>query len=191
LRVEPRVVRLDGDLRANARIACGSPDLDQPLFDLGYFELEQPHDELGRNPRQDQLRAFCRTVDLHHVSAHAIADAEHFLRDQLIARDHAFDAAGLDDRVAALDALDRPREQVVFAFEEVVQDLLALGIADLLQDDLLRGLSADAPELDRLERLLDDVAQLERGIAQSGIGDRDLMRRLLVLFVGHDGPTAK
>ena len=50
---------------------------------------------------------------------------------------------------------------------------------------------ADAPELDRLERLLDDVAQLERGIAQSGIGDRDLMRRLLVLFVGHDGPTAK
>ena len=62
--------------------------------------------------------------------------------------------------VAALDALDRAGEQVVLALEEVVQDLLALGVADLLQDHLLRGLRADAAELDRLERLLDDVAEL-------------------------------
>ena len=74
---------------------------------------------------------------------------------------HALDAARLDDDVAALDALDRAGEQVVLALEEVVQDLLALGVADLLQDHLLRGLRADAAELDRLERLLDDVAQLQ------------------------------
>ena len=101
-------------------------------------------------------------VDLLHVRAHAVADAQHLLGDQLVARDHAFDAARLDDHVAALDALDRAGEQVVLALEEVVQDLLALGVADLLQDHLLRRLRADAAELDRLERLLDDVAQLER-----------------------------
>ena len=57
--------------------------------------------------------------------------------------------------VAALDALDGAGEQVVLALEEVVQDLLALGVADLLQDHLLGRLRADAAELDRLERLLD------------------------------------
>ena len=67
--------------------------------------------------------------------------------------------------VAALDALDGARQQVVVALEEVVQDLLALGVADLLQDHLLRRLRADAAELDRLERLLDHLAHLERRIA--------------------------
>src|SRR5204862_4167666 len=172
LRVEPRVVRLDGNLRANAGIASSRPDLDQAFFDFGHFELEQPHDELRRDPRQDQLWTLGRTVDLHHISAHAIAHAQHFLRDQLIAWNDAFDTAGLDDRVAALDALDRAGQQIVFALEKIVQNLLALGIADFLQNDLLGGLRADTPELDRLERFLNDVAQRQRGIAQSGIGDR-------------------
>ena len=95
------------------------------------------------------------------VRANAVADAQHFLGDQLVARDHAFDAPRLDDHVAALDALDGAGQQVVLAVEEVVQDLLALGVADLLQDHLLRRLRADAAELDRLERLLDDVAELQ------------------------------
>ena len=119
----------------------------------------------GAIARQDELRALRRAVDLHHVGAHAVAHAQHLLLDQLVARDHALDAAGLDDHVAALDALDRAGQQVVLALEEVVQDLLALGVADLLQDHLLRGLRADAAELDRLERLLDDVAELERRVA--------------------------
>ena len=133
----------------------------RPFLDLRHLELEQPHQELGRDARQDELRALRGAVDLLHVGAHAVAHAQHLLRDQLVARDHAFDAARLDDHVAALDALDGAGQQVVLALEEVVQDLLALGVADLLQDHLLRGLRADAAELDRLERLLDDVAELE------------------------------
>jgi hypothetical protein len=34
------------------------PDFDQPLLDLGHLELEQPHQEFGRDPRQDELRAL-------------------------------------------------------------------------------------------------------------------------------------
>ena len=82
-----------------------------------------------------------------------------------------------------------PVSRLSSALEKIVQDLLALGVADLLQDDLLRGLRADAAELHRLERLLDHVAQLERRIALGGVGDRDLVRRLLVLLVGHDRPA--
>ena len=48
LRVEARVVRLDRDLGADAGIARGGLDLDQPFLDLGHLELEQPHQELGR-----------------------------------------------------------------------------------------------------------------------------------------------
>ena len=82
-----------------------------------------------------------------------------------------------------------PVSRLSCALEEVVQDLLALGVADLLQDHLLRRLRADAAELDRLERLLDDVAELEVRVALGGVGDRELVRRLLVLLVGHDGPA--
>ena len=189
LRIEPRVVRLHRDLGADAGVARGGLDLDQPLLDLRHFELEQAHQELRRDARQDELRALGRAVDLGHVGADAVADAQHFLRDQLVARDHALDAARLDDHVAALDALDGAGQQVVLALEEVVQDLLALGVADLLQDHLLRRLRADAAELDRLERLLDHVAELQLRIALRGVGDRELVRRLLVLLVGHDRPA--
>ncbi len=161
LRIEARVVGLDRDLGADARVARRGLDLDQAFLDFRHFQFEQAHEEFRRDARQDELRAFGGAVDLHHVGAHAIAYAQHFLLDQLVARDDAFDAARLDDDAAALDALDRAREQVVLALEEVVQDLLALGVADLLQDDLLRGLRADAAELDGLQRLLDDVAQLK------------------------------
>ena len=46
-----------------------------------------------------------------------------------------------------------------------LQDLLALGVADALQDHLLGGLRADAAELDVRDRLLDDVVDLGVGLA--------------------------
>ena len=168
LRVEPWVVGFHRDLGAHAGIARRGADLDQTLLEL-------------RPPR---LR-----FDLGHVSPHAVAHAQVLLRNQLVARNHALDAPRLDDHAAALDALDRACEQVVLAFEKVIQDLFALGIADLLQDHLLRGLRADAAEFHRLERLLDHVTELQHRIALGSVGDRDLMRGLLVLLVGHDGPA--
>jgi hypothetical protein len=47
------------------------------------------------------------------------------------------------------------------------------------------------PKVSGLERLLDHVAQGRLGILGDGIGDGDLVRRLLVLLVGHDGPAAE
>src|SRR6185437_7821459 len=118
LRIEPRIVRFDGDFRADAGITRGRLDLDQALLDLGHLELEQPHDELGRDARENQLRALRGAVDLHHVGTYPIAHAQHFLRNELIARNHAFDAARFDDHIAALDPLDGSREQIVVALEE-------------------------------------------------------------------------
>ncbi len=189
LRIEPRIVRLDGDLGANAGITGGSLDFDETFLDLRYFKFEQAHDQIRRDPGKDELRPAGLRLDLHHVRAHAVAHAQILLRDQLIARNHAFDAPGFDDCRPALDALDGAGEQVVVALEKVVQDLLTLGVADFLQDHLLRRLRADAAEFDGFERLLDDVTELEFGVTVSGVRNRDLMRGLFVLFIGHDSPA--
>jgi hypothetical protein len=57
-----------------------------------------------------------------------------------------FDAAALDDDVALVQPLDGADEDLVAARQEVVEQLLALGVADLLQDDLLGGLRTDAAD---------------------------------------------
>jgi hypothetical protein len=52
---------------------------------------------------------------------------------------------GLDDDVALVQALDGADEDLVAARQEVVEQLLALGIADLLQDHLLGRLAPMRP----------------------------------------------
>src|SRR5690606_16888076 len=59
-----------------------------------------------------------------------------------------------------------------------VHHLRPLGLAHLLHDDLLGGLRGDAPELDGLDRLLDDVADLGIRLALAGLLDSQLGRRI-------------
>ena len=51
----------------------------------------------------------------------------------------------LDDDVALVEALDGADEDLLAARQEVVEQLLALGVADLLQDHLLGGLAPMRP----------------------------------------------
>src|SRR5262249_20430481 len=88
-----------------------------------------------------------------------------------------------------LDALDRAVDELLAAGEEVVEQLLALGVAYPLQDHLLRGLSADAPEIDRLEAFLDEVPELEVRILLLRLAERDLLGRILDGSVGDDLPA--
>src|SRR6266513_175304 len=188
-RVDALVVGEDRDLRAHAGVARRGLDLEQAFLDLRHLELEQLHDELRRGARQDQLRAARLAVDLHHPGAHAVADPEVLLRNHVLARQQRLEAAGLDDGAAALHALHRAGDQLVTARQEIVQDLLALGITDALQDHLLRRLRADAAELDRLERLLDEVFELGVRFALLRFRERDLRRGRLERVVGHHLPA--
>src|SRR2546422_485932 len=188
-RIDALVVGEDRDLRPYAGVARRGLDLEQAFLDLRHLELEQLHDELRRGARQDQLRAARLAVDLHHPGAHPVADPEVLLRDHVLARQQRLEPAGLDDGAAALHALHRAGDQLVATRQEVVQDLLALGVADALQDHLLRSLRADAAELDRLERLLDEVLQLDIRFALLRFRQRDLRRRRLERVVGHHLPA--
>ena len=74
-----------------------------------------------------------------------------------------------------------------------LDDLLALGLAHLLHDDLLRGLRRDAAELDGLHRLLDEAADLGVRIDVDSVLEAQLARRLLELLrvVGEHLPAPK
>src|SRR5439155_19285772 len=191
-RVDALVVRQHGDLGARAGVASAALDLEQPLLDLGHFLREQLHHEAGRAARQHDLRAALRGVDAGDEGAHAVARAQVLLRDHLVALQAAFDAARLDDDVALVQALDGADEDLLAAREEVVQQLLALGIADLLQDHLLGGLRADAADGHRLDRLLDVVIDLDVGDLLLGLEQQDLgIGQLQTSLVGNDVPAAE
>jgi hypothetical protein len=74
-----------------------------------------------------------------------------------------------------------------------LDDLLALRLAHLLHDDLLRRLSGDAAKLDRFHGLLDEAADLGFGIDVERILEPQLSRRLFDLsrVVGEDLPALK
>ena len=191
-RVDTAVVADDGDLGARARVAGAALDLQQALLDLGHFLAEQLHHEARRAARQHDLRAALRRVDAGDEGAHAVAGAQVFLRDHLAALQAPFDAARLDDDVALVQALDGADEDLLAARQEVVEQLLALGVADLLQDHLLGGLRADAADRHRLDRLLDVVVDLDVGdlllrLEQQLLGIGDLQAGL----VGHHVPAAE
>ncbi len=75
---------------------------------------------------------------------------------------------------------------------KVVEQLLALGIADLLQDHLLGGLGADAADGQRFDRLFDVVVDLDVGNLFLGFEEQDLgVGDLQTGLVGDDVPAAE
>src|SRR5690606_24899480 len=190
-RIDTLVVGDDRDLGAHAGVSRRRLDLEQALFDFRHFVLKQLADEVGRRPGQDDLLAARGVIDLEHPGADTIADADIFLGDHFDTGKAGFDLAGPDDGIALVHALHGARHDAFAALEEVVQHLLALGVAYPLQDGLLGGLRADAAELFRLEGLFDIVADFDAGNDFLGIGIQLLLIRFLQAgVVGHDQPAA-
>ena len=164
-RIDARIIGLDSNLCAQTRIAGAGLQLHQAIGNFRHFEIKQLDDELGCGTRQDDLRAACIAVDAQQIGLDAVADAQVFLGNHLVARQQGFDLASLDDGVTALHALDGAGDDVLAATQEVGQNLLALGIADFLQDDLLGRLGTDTTEVDGFQRLLEKIAGFDVRIA--------------------------
>ena len=113
------------------------------------------------------------------IGAHALALAEALARQQLVAAQHRLGAAEIDDDIAELDALDEAVDDLADAVLELVVLALALGVAHLLDDHLLGGLRGDAAEIDRRQRIGDEIADLGLGIEPLRLGERDLRRLVL------------
>ena len=185
-------MRDDGDLGARARVAGARLDLEQALVHLGHFLLEELHHEAGRGARQDDLRAAQGRVDLGDEGADAVAGAQVLLRDHLRTAQAPLDAARFDDDVALVEALDGADEDLLAAREEIGEELLALGVADLLQDDLLGRLCADPADRDGLDLLLDVVVDLDVGDLLDGLEVQHLgIGQLQTCLVRHHVPAAE
>src|SRR5690606_20678607 len=70
-------------------------------------------------------------------------------------------------------------------------DLCALGLANLLHDDLLGGLRGNAAELDGFDFLLKDIAYLGAGLAGLLHVDSQLMSRIIEVFLFDDSPATE
>ena len=177
------------DLGAAARIARHGADFDHAVIDFRHFLGEQPHHELGMAARQENLRPAGFAAHVIDIGADAVAGAEAFARDHLVAAHHAFGLAQIDHHRAEFGALDHAMHHFADAVLVFVILALALGIAHLLHDHLLGVLGIDAVEIHRRQGLGDDVADLGVGIAAARVGQRNL--GLVVLHQLHDMQIAR
>ena len=84
------------DLGAAARIARHGADFDDAVIDFRHFLREQAHHELRMAARQEDLRAAGFAAHVIDIGADAVAGAEDFARDHLVAAHHAFGLAQID-----------------------------------------------------------------------------------------------
>src|SRR6185503_1359235 len=157
-RVDRAVVADDPDLGAASGIAGGGLDLDDSVVNLRHFLSEQLLHEIGVSARQEDLRATGLARDAQDQRANPVAHADHLARDLRVTADHALSSAEVHDDMAELDALDYAGDDLANAVLKLLILPFAFGIADLLKDHLLGGLSGDAAELDRRKRIDDEVA---------------------------------
>jgi hypothetical protein len=173
-RIDRGILGDHGDLGARARIARDRADFDDAVIDFRHFLREQPHHELRMAAREENLRPARFAAHVVDIGADAIAGAEIFARDHLVAAHDAFGAAQIDDDGAEFHALDDAVDDFADAILVFLILALALGVAHLLHDHLLGGLGGDAREIDRRQRLGDDVAHLRGRIARARVFQRNL-----------------
>ncbi len=158
-------------------------DLDDPLVDLGHLHREQGLEQPRVRARDHDLGSLGPLTDLGDVGLQALAVAVGLGRNLLPLRQQGLDLPEIEQRVAPLGLLDDPRDDVPLAPGELLVGHLPLGVAQLLEDHLLRGLRAD-PALEvigDLDLLLGNHADLRlHRLGRLGRLERlDLRRRCL------------
>src|SRR5690606_36882452 len=127
------------NLRAQARIARRRQNVDEPLSDLGHLDLEQLDQKLRGRPRQEKLRPARLGAHLAQQALDAVLRLDRLARNQILAGDEALRiTAEVDIRAVPVDSLHDAGQQLADTVLIGLDDLLALGLAYLLHDDLLR-----------------------------------------------------
>ena len=122
---------------------------------------------------------FLREIDVENQRADAIALAIALVRNLLLLGQDRLGAAEVDDHVLALEALDDSRDDFLLAILELVENLLSLGVADMLDEILLGRLRRDPAHRRGVELDQNFVADLGVGIVfRARLGHVGLGRRI-------------
>ncbi len=124
--------------------------------------------------RQEDLRTAQLLAHVVDIGAHPVAGAEALARQQLVAPEDRLGAAEVDGDIAELDALDEAVHDLADSALVLVELPGALGLAHLLHDHLLGGLRGDPAEIDRRQRIDEELADLRIGLDPTGLVERQL-----------------
>ena len=169
------IMRDHRDLRPPTWFPSGALHFDDALVDLRHLLLEQLDQEAGVGARQHDLRTFAAHLDIENEGADAVALPVALARNLLLLGQNRVRAAEIDDDILLLEPLhDSGVRQFAFAVLELVVDDVTFGVAQTLDQVLLRRLSSDTAV--RLGQLLEQlVTQLRFRIEiLPGVGERDL-----------------
>src|SRR6185369_12479426 len=144
--IDVAVAALHSDLDALAGFAGAALDRHRAIVNLGHFLLEQAHHQFRRGARHQHSGALARFIDELDDAAHAIAHAVALEARLLLFGQLGFGLAEIENVVRPLDALDGAVDELAGAARVFIEDRLALGLADLLEDYLLGSLRGDASE---------------------------------------------
>jgi len=136
---------VDRDLAAVAALAGDGLDLDGTALDLRDLEFEEAAEEATVGAADDDLRALRGTFDAKDDDADALPGAQVLVADLFAVGEARLGAlVEFDDGLARFDTLDGADDDLAFLAAVLVVDLVALGFAEALEDDLLGGLGGDA-----------------------------------------------
>ena len=185
-------MRQHSNLGSGTGVTGAGLDLQQTLLDFRHFLAEQLDHEFGGRTRQHNRCAAQGQVHFHDHGAHTVTGTQVFLGDHLAAAQTAFDATALHNDVTLVHALDGADENLFAARHKVVEQHLTLSITDFLQNHLLGGHCANAPNGNRRHRLFDvlinfDVWNLFQRFKQQNF----LVRQLQSGFIRDHMPAAE
>src|SRR5690606_5149517 len=181
-RVDGAVAGNDRDLGAGAGVARDGLDLDHAVVDFRHFLPEELGQEIGMGAGEENLRPALFAAHVVDIGAHAVAGLEMLAREAVLAAHVALAAAEVDRDVAVFHALDDARDDFARAVLVFLEHALALGVADLLEDDLLGGLGGDAAEIQRRQLVDDETAELDVLLDLLRVLQQDLLRLRLGVF---------
>src|SRR5208283_3934756 len=178
-RVDIRILRVDGNFGAAARLARALPNLDDALVNLRHFLLEQLHQKVVRGARQHDRKPLLRQVNVEDQRADAIALAIALVRNLFLLGQDGLGASEVHDHVLALEALHDSRHDFLLAILELVENLFALGVANMLDEILLGRLRRDSAHRGGVELDQYFVADFRLGIVfRARLGHVGLSRRV-------------
>src|SRR6185437_8742559 len=143
--------------------------------------------QLRRGAGDNHLRTLRRAVHFKQHHAHALAHGK-LLKARLLTLGAAgFRLADIEYRVLAFDALDGGVQDLLFAMGVFLEDGVALGFANLLENHLLGQLRGNAAQRAGVAIEANLAAHLDSGSEFVGFSESDLVDRVfdLVLVGNH------